>query len=68
MPWEVQTLMIDGWENTVRDGDTDELIQFATEKEAQADLKDLLHSLKDAVDTGDMEDYYPDDWRVQEVL
>lgn len=67
MPWEVQTLMIDGWENTVRDGDTDELIQFATEKEAQADLKDLLHSLKDAVDAGDMKYYDPDDWRVQEV-
>lgn len=65
--WEVQCYTTcEGWINTTT-GDNGEPVRFDSEVEAKAELKELLHDLKDAVDSGDMEDYDPQQWRVWKV-
>jgi len=66
MTYEVQTLIYpDSWENTWTDDDKP--AQFDTYEAAEAELADHLHSLADAVKQGYMEDYNPEDYRIQKL-
>ena len=67
MIYEVQTRMINNWENVWTDDDKNVLVTFDTYEAAQADLSDYLADLAYFVKTGDLSDYSPEDYRIVEV-
>ena len=67
MTYEVQTRMVNSWENVWTDGDGDVLVTFETYEAAQAELTDYLADLAHFVKTGDLTDYSPEDYRIVEV-
>jgi hypothetical protein len=68
MTYEVQTLMYPNqWENVWTDSLDDTLVTFATREAAQAELDDFLSELAYAVKAGHLDDYNPEDYRIEEV-
>jgi len=67
MIYEVQTRMVNSWENVWTDDDGDTLVTFETYEAARAELADYLADLAHFVKTGDLTDYSPDDYRIVEV-
>jgi len=65
MTYEVQTYTLcQGWVNLWTDkGST--LVTFATREEAQAELQDFLGELTRAVQLGHLDDFNPDDYRIE---
>ncbi len=65
MTYEVQTYTLGyGWVNLWTDeGST--LVTFATREEAQAELQDFLGELTRAVQLGHLDDFNPDDYRIE---
>ena len=67
MNYEVQTRMVNSWENVWTDDDGDVLVTFDTYEAAQAELAGYLADLARFVKTGDLTDYSPEDYRIVEV-
>ena len=67
MIYEVQTRMVNSWENVWTDDDTDVLVTFETYEAAQEELTGYLADLAHFVKTGDLTDYSPEDYRIVEV-
>jgi len=66
MTYEVQTRMYPNeWENVWTDSLDDTLVTFATREEAQAELNDFLGELAYAVKVGHLDDFNPDDYRIE---
>jgi hypothetical protein len=64
----VQTLTYpDTWENTWTDSLDDTPVQFATYGAAAAELADHLREMAYAVKQGYLEDFNPDDYRIQKL-
>jgi len=67
MTYEVQTLTyLNQWENTWTD-DGMTLVTFDTLEDAQKELDDHLADLAHAVKIGNLEDFYPEDYRIVEL-
>ncbi len=65
MTYEVQTYTLcQGWVNLWTDEDST-LVTFATREEAQAELQDFLGELTRAVQLGHLDDFNPDDYRIE---
>jgi hypothetical protein len=65
MTYEVQTYTLcGGWVNIWAD-DVYTLVTFATREEAQAELDDFLGELAHAVQLGHLDDFNPDDYRIE---
>ena len=67
MNYEVQTRMINSWENVWTDSLDDTIVIFATREDARAELDDFLSELAYAVKAGHLDDFNPDDYRIVEV-
>ena len=67
MTYEVQTRMINSWENVWTDSLDDTIVIFATREDARAELDDFLSELAYAVKAGHLDDFNPDDYRIVEV-
>lgn len=67
MTYEVQTRMINSWENVWTDSLDDTIVTFATREDARAELNDFLSELAYAVKAGHLDDFNPDDYRIVEV-
>jgi hypothetical protein len=66
MTYEVQTYTLcGGWVNIWTDSLDDTLVTFATREEAQAELDDFLGELAYAVKVGHLDDFNPDDYRIE---
>ena len=67
MTYEVQTLTyLNQWENVWTD-DGNTLVTFDTFEAAQEELKGYLEDLAHFVKTGDLADYNPKDYKIEEV-
>jgi hypothetical protein len=65
MTYEVQTYTLcGGWVNIWAD-DVHTLVTFATREDAQAELDDFLGELAYAVKVGHLDDFNPDDYRIE---
>ena len=67
MNYEVQTRMVNSWENVWTDSLDDTIVTFATYEAAQAELDDFLRELAYAVKAGHLDDFNPEDYRIVEV-
>jgi len=66
MTYQIETYTLCcGWVNIWADDDV--LVTFDTYAAAQAELDDHLANLAHAVETGRMDDYNPEDYRIMEV-
>ena len=68
MKYKIQhETMFQGWIDGCTDGETGLPVLFDTRKEAEADLKEFLHGIEEAVKSGHMQDVYRgEEWRVVE--
>jgi len=67
MTYEVQTRMVNSWENVWTDSLDDTIVIFATREDARAELDDFLSELAYAVKAGHLDDFNPEDYRIVEV-
>ena len=68
MTYQVQTYTLcDGWVNIWTDSLDDTLVTFATREAAQAELDEYLSEAAYAVKAGYLEDFNPEDYRIEEV-
>ena len=68
MTYQVQTYTLcDGWVNIWTDSLDDTLVTFATREAAQAELNEYLSEAAYAVKAGYLEDFNPEDYRIEEV-
>ena len=67
MNYEVQTRMVNSWENVWTDSLDDTIVTFATREDARAELDDFLSELAYAVKAGHLDDFNPEDYRIVEV-
>jgi hypothetical protein len=66
MTYEVQTYTLcDGWINTWTEDD--QPMTFDTLEDAQKELQEHLDDLAHAVQTGNMDDYNPEDYRIERI-
>ena len=67
MTYEIQTYTLcDGWINIWTEG-LDTLVTFDTYEEAQKALQEHIDDLAHAVQTGNMDDYNPEDYRIERI-
>lgn len=67
MTYEVQTYTLSyGWINIWTE-DRDTLLTFDTLENAQKALQEHLDDLAHAVQTGNMDDYNPEDYRIERI-
>jgi hypothetical protein len=68
MTYEVQTYTLClGWVNLWTDSLDDTLVTFDTFEAAQAELQDFLAELAYAVKAGHLDDYNPEDYKIEKV-
>jgi hypothetical protein len=68
MTYEVQTYTLcQGWINLWTDSLNDTLVTFDTFEAAQAELQDFLAELASAVKAGYLDDYNPEDYKIEKV-
>jgi hypothetical protein len=66
MTYQVQTYTLcDGWINTW--SEDDELMTFDTLEQAEIALKEHLEDLAQFVQIGHLEDFNPEDYRIEEI-
>ena len=68
MSYQIETYTLcQGWINIWTDSLNDTLVTFATREEAQAELEDFLGELAYAVKAGHLDDFNPEDYKIEEV-
>ena len=67
MTYEVQTYTLcAGWINLWTEG-LNTLVTFDTFEDAQKELQDFLGELANAVELGHLDDFSPDDYRIERI-
>ena len=67
MTYEVQTYTLcAGWVNVWSDSDST-LVTFDTLEAAQNELQEFLTEMADAVQIGHLDDFSPDDYRIERI-
>jgi hypothetical protein len=67
MTYEVQTYTLCyGWVNIWSDSDST-LVTFDTLEQAQNELQDFLSEMAHAVQLGHLDDFSPEDYRIEEI-
>ena len=68
MKYEIQTFTLcAGWVNIWTDNDSGEPVTFNTRKAAEKELADYLADLAHAVKIGQLDDYNPEDYKIEKV-